>query len=270
MIRSGYKLSFEELLTGDATLGQIGVLPWDTETFGFPVATYKTGASQLEAASRRKLGELFRKWIVTNRVLLCSCSVPAEAHFWKECLPALGFQFVDVGLKASLNGLRSAVFPQARSELRKAERKDWEQIEAIANTSFHHGRYHADPLFPRRLADVRYRDWIRRALSEEHSHDHVYVMGDAGAVTGFYHVTIEGDVSDLRLAAVSKEMQGTMLGFDLYVSILEVLKNAGVRKVVTSVSPINTGVMNVYAMLGFRFSEPEAIYHWHAAGGEPK
>jgi hypothetical protein len=41
------------------------------------------------------------------------------------------------------------------------------------------------------------------------------------------------------------------------------LKESGVRRVVSTISGMNTPVMNVYSMLGFRFSDPEIIYHWH-------
>jgi GNAT superfamily N-acetyltransferase len=90
------------------------------------------------------------------------------------------------------------------------------------------------------------------------------VMERSGAIAGFYHVTIEGVVSDLRLAAVSTALQGTVLGFHLYVAILHVLKELGVHRAVTNISAANTSVMNVYSALGFRFSDPEAIYHWHS------
>jgi L-amino acid N-acyltransferase YncA len=89
-------------------------------------------------------------------------------------------------------------------------------------------------------------------------------MGEPGNVQGFYHLTVDGSVADLRLAAVAHELRGTMLGFDLYLAALHALKELGVRKIVSSISAMNTPVINVYSMLGFRLSEPEVIYHWHA------
>jgi GNAT superfamily N-acetyltransferase len=191
------------------------------------------------------------------------CTIPAGDGFWTSRLPEMDFQFVDFGLRASLNGLQTARLPETRISLRRAQREDWAAIESIASQSFHHGRYHADPIFPRELAHLRYRHWIRRALAAEDSPDRVYALGELGSVNGFYHVTVEGTTSDLRLAALSPELQGTMLGFDLYASMLRLLKSSGVRQVLTNISAANTGVMNIYSMLGFRFSEPEAIYHWH-------
>lgn len=257
-------MQFEEVCPGEPRLGKACILPWDTEIFGFPVACYHTGTDQLDRSLSERFSEHFPAWAERNRVSLCSCSVPAASSFWKCYLPQVHFSFVDFGLRAALNGLQTTALPEARIPVCQAGPEDREAVEAIAVGSFHHGRYHADPLFPRELADLRYRCWARNALAGKHPFDRVFVIGEPGQIQGFYHVTIEGAVSDLRLAAVLPELQGTLVGFDLYASVLHLLKQSGVRRVFTSVSAANTGVMNVYSMLGFRFSAPEAIYHWHS------
>jgi len=268
--RTGYLAHSEEISAGRPWLGRAYLLPWDTETFGFPVATYETEAAELDSPSQKEFSQVFHSWAERHGVQLCSCAIPADDSFWKAFLPEMGFRFVDLGLQATLNGLRSARLPEPRTKLRLAAQEDWDAIEEIASNSFHHGRYHADPLLPRELADLRYRQWIRRALAGDHEIDRVYVMEEAGAIQGFYHVTVEDGVSDLRLAAVSLKLQGTMLGFDLYVSVLHSLKNLGLRRVLTSISSTNTAVMNIYSMLGFQFSKPKIIYHWHPQTGPPE
>ena len=102
-----------------------------------------------------------------------------------------------------------------------------------------------------------------RTFSGNDACSFLYVMGKPGCVQGFYHVTLRDSVADLRLAAVEADLQRTLLGFDLYAAILVVLKEAGARQVVSKISSANTAVMNVYAALGFRFSFPEAVFHWH-------
>ena len=262
--RAGYVLRFENLGVEDEALGGAAIVPWDSDIFGFPVAQYRVGAESLEEPQVAALGERLSAWLSGNGAALCSCTIPAAGAFWKACLPRFGFQFVDLGLQVVLNGLQKARLQPARTELREALPADSEAVEAIAAHAFHHGRYHADPRFPRELADLRYRRWVSRSLAGENSLDRIYVMGDPGQVQGFYHLTLEGTTSDLRLAAVAPELQGTMLGFDLYLAMLHTLKAAGVRRVVTSISGSNTAVMNVFSLLGFQFASPEAIYHWHA------
>ena len=96
----------------------------------------------------------------------------------------------------------------------------------------------------------------------------MYVLERGGRVAGFFHVTIEGNVSDLRLAAVSAESKATMLGVELYSAVLQELRRQSVRRVATSISALNTNIVNLYSMLGFRFSSPGLIYHWHSSKGE--
>lgn len=263
LVRTGYEQVFEEIHAGSCAFGRASILPWDTETFGFPVAAYQTGVAELDPAQRRDFPPRFDAWMRRNEIALCVCTIPANDRFWKLYLPELNFRFVDFGLKAALNGLQTATLPHARAALRPARPEDYETIEALAAQSFRHGRYHADPLFPRELADLRYRHWMRRALSGDNPIDHVYVLGETGSVQGFYHVTIEGTLSDLRLMAVVPKLQATGLGFHLCLSVLHLLRDLGVRRVVTSISGANTAAMNVYSKLGFVFSDAEAIYHWH-------
>jgi hypothetical protein len=268
--RTGYQLCFEELCPGNPVLGSVSIVPWDSEIFGFPVAVYRIGAERLEATAREEFVERFRVWARQNRVSLCACTIPAdESHSFSRCsLNEAGFHFVDFSLQAALNSLQKARLPKARAKLRAARPDDYKMIEAIATRSFRTGRYHADPLFPRELADKRYCQWMRNALAAQNPIDHVYVLGELGFVQGFFHITQEEDFSDLRLVAIAPELKGTVMGFEIYVSVLNLLRGRGIRRVMSVISATNTAVMNVHAMLGFSFSAPEMIFHWHAEGSQ--
>jgi RimJ/RimL family protein N-acetyltransferase len=265
--RTGYALQLEQLGVGCESFGCAALVPWDSTLFGFPVAQYRVGCDTLDEPFAEACRQSVLCWLEQNQVALCSCSIPAGNRFWKDSLPRMGFQFVDLGLQVVLNGLHRVKLRPARAALRLAGPEDREALESIAGAAFHHGRFHADPRFPRRLADLRYRHWIARALTAAGDVERIYVMGEPGSVQGFYHLTVEDAASDLRLAAVSAEFQGTMVGFDLYLAMLHALQQLGVRRVATSISATNTAVMNVFSMLGFQFVEPEAIYHWHAPHG---
>lgn len=261
-IRSEYKGGSEDLDPGNPLLGKVSILPLDTETFGFPVGVYQTATNQLDEQSREIIAQRLLSWADQNRILVCSCAVAPDHSLWKVFLAELGFHFVDLALTASLNGLQRAKLPVLRAPLRPAQPEDWDAIEAIAAYSFAHGRYHADPEFPRELANLRYRHWIRRALAGQSGSERVLVLGKPGSVRGFYHFVVEGTNADLRLVAVDKNIQGTGLGYSLCVSTLHALKEMSVHRVTTKISGGNTAVLNVYSSLGFLFSNPEVIYHW--------
>lgn len=264
MLRSGFEPKFEEICAGAPALGRAALLPWDTEIFGFPAASYLVDSCDaLDEAAKKDLATNFYSWMTCHHVFICGCVIPAESLFWKSFLPALGFHFVDFSIEAKFRDLSSAPLPRVRVALRDPDPEDHLAIETLAAQSFAHGRYLADALFPRELALRRYRRWIASALSVANGPDHVYVLGEPGRVDGFFHVAVMGEMADLRLAAVAPELQGTGIGLELYVSVLHELKKVGVRRVVTSISAANTAVTNIYSRLGFRFARPETIYHWH-------
>jgi GNAT superfamily N-acetyltransferase len=262
--RNGFEPQFEEILGGAPALGKAALLPWDTEIFGFPVALFCVGDEAPDNAIRKDVAPHFSSWMMHHEVSVCGCVLPAGNVFWKSFLPTLGFRFVDFAIEARLRDLSSATLPPVRAALRNPQPGDQGAIETLAARSFAHGRYFADPLFPRDLAQRRYKRWVANALAEANGPDRVYVLGEPGSVNGFFHVAVQGHEADLRLAAIAPEFQSTGMGFDLYISVLHELKNLGVRRIVTSISAANTAVMNVYSVLGFRFAHPEIIYHWHA------
>lgn len=263
--RSGFEIQFEEILSGVPQLGKAAVIPWDTEIFGFPVASYHAEVEvALDRALRETLVTHFPAWMMSHRVSVCSCVIPAGNLFWKSFLPDLGFRFVDFAIEARCRDLSTAVLPEARISLRHPSPEDHPMIEALAERSFAHGRYFADGLFSRERAQRRYQRWMANALGASTSSDLVFVLGEPGSVEGFFHVAVNGSTADLRLAAITPELQRTGIGWDLYVAVLHTLRDAGVRRVVTIISTANTVVLNLYSSLGFRFAQPEATYHWHA------
>jgi ribosomal protein S18 acetylase RimI-like enzyme len=262
--RTGYQLHFEEIAAGQSRLGLAAPVPWDSDIFGFPVAIYRPEASELDDSEKHVFLRHFHSWMEARNVALCSCSIPSESLLWRKTLQQAGFHFVDITLRPSLAGLAAAHIPDSRFPVRSAEAKDRPAIKAIAEDSFAHGRYHADPFFPKYLADRRYRVWIENALDNPNPEDRIFVLEQSGEVKGFFHTTLENSLSDLRLAAVAPDVRATLIGVDLYASTLHALRRLGVRRVVTSVSATNTAVINLYAMLGFRFGNPEMVYHWHS------
>jgi hypothetical protein len=260
--RTGYQLIYEEL-SPDPVMGSVAVVPWDSAIFGFPVASLRPGPGDLGYDQVDAFRRRFADWMQSKNISVCSSTLTPAQSFWRQVVPQVGFEFVDLSLQVSLS-LPSAKLPPVRSQLRPALPEDHAAIEAIAAGSFSHGRYHADPRFPQHLANRRYSQWVRNTLSNPSEIDRMYVLEQGGRVAGFYHVTIEGDVSDLRLAAVEADSKGMMLGVELYGAMLHELRRQNVRRVVTSISAVNYNVVNLFSMLGFRFSSPEIIYHWHA------
>jgi hypothetical protein len=266
VIRTGYQLCYEQISSQPA-MGSAAAVPWDSNIFGFPVASFQAGSDELSPGQADEFRAAFAGWMQTRGISVCSSTLLPAQSAWRRMLQQVGFEFIDLSLQVTLSLPQANLLP-VRAPLRPAVPADHAVIEGIAAESFSHGRYHADPRFPKHLAHRRYSQWVRNALSSPTEIDRMYVLERGGRVAGFFHVTIEGNVSDLRLAAVSAESKATMLGVELYSAVLQELRRQSVRRVATSISALNTNIVNLYSMLGFRFSSPGLIYHWHSSKGE--
>jgi hypothetical protein len=105
---------------------------------------------------------------------------------------------------------------------------------------------------------------MRRALDEIDATHHVFVIGPVGAPLGFVDIILRGETADLRLAAVDLSNEYGFVGFSLFSETLRTITDMGARRAIAKLSAANTPVVNIYAALGFRFSQPEMIMHWHA------
>jgi hypothetical protein len=264
-----FTAEYKYLCPARPELGRVAVLPWDARIFGFPVGEYRCGDARHMVAASGDLRTGLAGWAADSGVELCAGSVPATDGTLVALLPELGFRFVDFNIRVTLRSLQAARLPQARIELRRPQPGEAAAVAGIAERAFQFGRYFADSRFPKDLAAHRYRAWMENAMATTDPGSRVYVFGAGDRLDGFYHVQVQDGVADLRLAAVDVHLQRTLLGFDLYAATLAELKASGVRQAISKISACNTAVLNIYAMLGFQFSTPEAVFHWYP-GTVPK
>jgi hypothetical protein len=259
---SRFQHHYEDLSPGDPRFGQITTLGWDTEIFGFPVGDYKLGDAVWLLQAQATWQEALRGWANRTGAQLISVGASASDRTAIELLNRCGGVSVDSSVNAELVRLQSHTLPVPRFAFRPVEATDMEAVERIAATAFQFGRYHTDPFFPRELADRRFVHWVRNAFADRDANNQLFVLGQPGEVRGFFHLVKRDTIGDLRLAATSPDTQG-FEGFDLFVNALQELKRQGVRRVTAKLSALNTSVLNVYAALGFRFSQAACTYHWY-------
>jgi ribosomal protein S18 acetylase RimI-like enzyme len=256
---------YQPLFPQTPAWGEVAIMSWDSDVFGFPVATYR--ATDASAVSRNlpEIKAALENWAAENGVELIGCSLPATEARWRFSLPQLGFLYVDSTLIYSLSKLQRTKFPR-RYKLRPATLADQESVERIAEQSFETGRYHADPLFPRELAQRRFRKWLTQAFESLSLTSRVFVLGEPGAATAFSHSYVHGDEAHITIGGVDAALHRRGLGPAIFVGTFAALQDLGVRHAHSKVSVGNPGAMNCAAFGGARFSDPEHVYHWHAAG----
>ncbi len=276
MTNDSWKIETQPLAIEYSNWGEIGVIPWDSDIFGFRVATFNAGEAAPQARDCEKFQRSLESWAKTHDVELIGASVPVESREvgaddvlranWSWMFSQTGWTVVEQALRVTLTGLKTQQFKADLPVLRLAQPRDRTAVEEIAQHAFRHGRYCADVRFPFALAQLRYLRWMSNAFNSLESGDEttrIYLIGSDG-VDGFMHVTVDGDVADLRLAAVDSATASARSGYNLYNSTLLALQQSGVRRVTSKIAASNIAVMKLYTALGFRFSDPEWVFHWHA------
>jgi GNAT superfamily N-acetyltransferase len=265
MSATAFSLHYEPVCSQRPEFGSAALVPWDSEIFGFAIADYKLGDPASIAAAESDFRAAVFSWARAESVRMMSCAAPAEHLLAMPALSRMGFGFIELGLRASLNNVQKRQMAPFPALLRRSVPADFAGVESIAATAFRAGRYSADPLVAPEAAAQRYIVWIEKALAAADPGDRVFVMGEAGDPTCFFHLRIAGAVADLRLAAVRSDLQGGALGYRLYNAVLRRLQEEGVGRIVARLSATNTAVLNLYASLGFSFSNPEIVLHWHCS-----
>lgn len=261
---SNFEVHFEPLQPDAAELGRCATLGWDARTFGFNVGSWQPESTGATPPPPHRLIEALQTWMMDRKVELISTQVPGDASSWFSTLGMVGFRFVDLTLLGYLRRLDR--LPPSRLSLRLATAEDIPALERMAGSAFHFGRYHTDARFPRALADQRYREWIRRALTQTAPDEFVHVCGPQGAPAGFVHSQLRGQLADLRLAAVDPERGDGFVAPALFSGALGELARLGARSASARLSAANLPVLNLYASLGFVFREPFAVFHLHRSG----
>ncbi len=257
-----FEATYSPLGDSAASLGRVAVLPWDGEIFGFRVGDYAPGGTTSLVAHAGELPSYLAEWAERERVDIVGCRVGTRPAALGAVLESAGFRFIEIQLRATIPRLRPADFRPSRLTVRSAEGADQVRIAEIAGAAFTLGRYHADPRFPRALADRRYRVWMERVFDAPAPGTWVGVVGSVGSPGGFLHAEIASGVADIRLAAVDRDAAG-IAGPELFRGAVHEFAARGVHSVTARISAVNSGVLNIYASLGFRFHEPEIVFHWH-------
>ncbi len=263
---STFQPEYEDLSTASPQWGKIALLPWDEKIFGFPVADFQLGPNPPQIQDRPLFISALEDFSATKNAQLISTHVQGDDMSTIAQLVKAGFSPVEFSLVASLSKLQAAMLPTGRVALRKALPEDRASLSTIAGTAFQFGRYHTDPQFPRELANARYVHWVGNALSGSNPDNHVFVLGQPGAVIGFMDVVVKDGRADFRLAAIDpvKGPSSPGVGFLLYAESIRAVLELGATSAITKIASANTQVLNIYSMLGFRFSKPEVVLHWHA------
>jgi GNAT superfamily N-acetyltransferase len=250
---------------------QYVLVPWDSDTFGFPIQELRFPAGDSAALARYLPGLL--PILLRSLPSLVFTKIPIAQIASASVLTRHGFYPVEtmVSLNLGLEQFRPVIQRVGSGlRLRDAVPADMAGLTELARSAFLTDRLHVDPHLPKSKADERFARWVRRGFDEG---DTVFVYEDAprGRTIGFFQVRAIGPDHlgvDLSLAAVDLRYQKSGFGLLMYQAVLEECRSRGYRRAETHITVNNMDVLNLFARLGFLFRDPVVTFHRYQDSSE--
>lgn len=214
----------------------IKATPWDTAVFGMPTW---------------ELTEYSEKALQQAAQTAGHYTLKVDPLADKRLLHEHDFYYCDTLVEPHCNAarLRAVHHPEANI----SKNVDVEQALVICHGAFAHGRFHRDFNLAKAAADLRYDNWLKQLLEVQQ----VYGLYWQGVLAGF----IGHNGNNLVLHALAEIYRGKGLSKYWWSAVCGELLTLGHDEVTSSISATNLAVINLYASLGFSFSNPQDIYH---------
>ncbi|MCU1047229.1 hypothetical protein JAK48_11755 [Stenotrophomonas maltophilia] len=225
--------------------------PWDERALGFVTAEVTALEITRVEQAVPLLSEL-EQWCAAHAVSYLFGRIDATQLVAKSALLQHGYAFVETSLTVSRSGFANLP-PVPRGmlpTLRLAGAADVAELRRIAATDFAHGRFLEDPAIDPQRAELRTANWIEDLISA----DLAYVAESRGRIIGFHAERVSADRSNCELLLTGATGPYAMLALPLWITALESLAARGIPHCTTLVSAANTGILNLYARLGFHFN----------------
>jgi RimJ/RimL family protein N-acetyltransferase len=236
------------------------IVPWDSQIVGYTVAQIERVV--LKSGVNAALPfEPLASWLVDRDVRLASCRLGNDDLRESMLLESTGFRFVEMVFSPVLSGIGD--IPQDDNDfvIAEAQPGDLPAIEQIAASAFTTGRFLVDWRLDETSNSRRYSAWMHNAFHDPGQSVLKASVGDD--LVGFFVIEARPDRSVYwHLTAIAPSWQGRGLGKRLWRAMIARHRNEGASSVVTTISAHNMAVMNIYARLGFRFTDPRATFHW--------
>jgi hypothetical protein len=239
--------TFESQASGGCLRARL--TPWDQRALGF--ITAEVTHFRADATQAPILLEELEEWARGQQVHYLFGRIDAGDLVGRAALSVHGHEVVECSFTLSRSGFSGLPQLPARQRplLRPATADDLSALQMIARDDFHHGRFLEDPAIDRDLARSRTMNWVGDLFEQ----GLLYAAELQGRLIGFHAERISPDGRHADLLLTGAGSRYSMLAMPLWICVLDRLGERGVQDCSTVVSAANTGIVNLYARLGFRF-----------------
>lgn len=233
---------------------------WDSVLFGSPVL--QIGQLKVRGPSAANDFSTFESCRDQEHCALVSCRLPHDHLKESMLLESHGFRFIEMVYHPEISDLQALnLTTSPELMVSRARSIDLPIVQDIAGHAFHNERFHVDPRLDHTIGNKRYQNWATSSF--DHPSQQLYCVRDSQRVLAFFVTEQLADGTCYwHLNAVAPEAQGKGFGMLAWRAMMLHARSAGAQRIRTCIAARNHRVLNLYARLGFSFSQPEMTFHW--------
>jgi RimJ/RimL family protein N-acetyltransferase len=204
----------------------------------------------------------FVQWKDDQGIDFCTAKIPHGNTLESFLVQARGYHFIELNYRPEVRLDQRSFDRHGNLEFKEAVGTDLAELCDMASRIYRHTRFNLDPFLDDSMANIRYANWMKNAF--EHPGQRVVKCMNEGRISAFF-VQEYPKPKDVfwSLVGMAPEFLGQGLAKQIWSAALNWLSEQGVSTVSTSISSLNTAVVNLYARLGFAFPAPDMTFHWH-------
>lgn len=233
---------------------------WDTDAFGYPVASIDKINFYHEYCPNTDF-RAFMDWVDQEKIWLVSCRLPHNDIRTIMFLENHSFKFIEMVLHPIIHikDCRTSNFEGFIVEPVKED--ELNIIISMANKAFGFERYHIDPRVNSDAANLRYGSWVKNTLRlKEQKLVKIRLDND---ILGFFIIEkLSIDKFYWHLTALNPAFIGKGFGIGVWSAMISYCKDLGAKYAQTTISARNSRALNLYSRLNARFDAPEVTLHW--------
>lgn len=232
------------------------LLPWDSEFFGFPVASL--GEAPLDHAELRAALDEMRE----HAVRLVYWAPPAADVAAERAGRAERGRLVDRRTTYAIDLAGRDPDGPAKADIATFEgRESSPELERLAIQSGRLSRFAVDPEIPRHRFEALYRLWMRNSLSGDLA-SAVLVARQADAIVGMVTLAEADDRGSIGLIAVDESARGRGLGSALVRASFTWCRERGLGELTVVTQGSNLPACRLYEKHGFQRSRVQSFFHF--------
>lgn len=232
-------------------------LKWDTDFFGFNIATIN------HSYLNKNVWNYCYNFILDHKIklvyFLCNSNDRKSIQYAEK----YGFSFVDNRLtfQLDLNNHKDEVYREFKNSLFLAKKKDKYSLIKISKNLYKVSRYYFDIKFDKIKVDEFYQNWLEKSIYGLLDDECLYLSKKKEPMAFITIKYKKNKEASIGLIGVSNQFQGLGYGKHIIDCTIQYLKYKKIKKINVVTQGRNLAAQNLFTSCKFKATKSEIWYH---------